>query len=381
MEKLAGIFGVFAFGMIVALLGSIKLKLTPRIGADDAQFGKIVAVLQWTMVAMAIIGGVAIDNFGHRTILVAGIVISALAVVLIGSGKTTSAVMGACVLLGVGGQFVNLGGNTLIPALFQDPSAGSNVGNTFFGLGAFLVPIITATLFQKMEFQKALAVLALVLGVGVIFPLLATLPSAQAGFSADLAVALLSNVVTWMSALTLFCYIGLEVSMASWVTTYAAELGADNARASRMLSYFFIAMMISRLTFGLQDKVTGINLTPNGGYVLATAALVAFVAITMMKNAKDLAGASVAVVLAGVVFGPIFPTTVGVTFRHYPQSQWGTLFGVVFAIGLIGASTIPAWIGSLAKGKSVQAGLNILRVTAIVLAVIAFVLGYLPVRS
>jgi len=378
MATLAGLFGVFAFGIIVALLGSIKLKLTPRIGADDAQFGKIVAVLQWTMVVMAIIGGIAIDNFGHRTILMAGAVLSAAAILLIGTGKSVSAIMGACVLLGIGGQFVNLGGNTLIPRLFSDPSAGSNIGNTFFGLGAFLVPVITAALFQRMEFSKALTVLAVILAVGVIFPFLGggQFPVVEgAGFSTDLAISLLSNAVTWLAALTLFCYIGLEVSMASWITTYASELGADNARASRILSVFFVAMMLGRLSVGLQDKVTGIDLTPIGGYVLAAAALVAFVAITLMKNARTLGSATGAVALAGVSFAPIFPTTVGVTFKHFEPAQWGTLFGVIFAIGLVGASTTPAWIGTMAKGKSVQAGLNILRVTAILLAVIAFALG------
>lgn len=377
MATLAGLFGVFAFGVIVALLGSIKLKLTPRIGADDAQFGKIVAVLQWTMVVMAIIGGIAIDNFGHRTILMAGAVLSAAAILLIGTGKSVSAIMGACVLLGIGGQFVNLGGNTLIPRLFSDPSAGSNIGNTFFGLGAFLVPVITAALFQRMEFSKALTVLAIILAAGVIFPFLGgdQFPVVEAGFSTDLAIKLLSNAVTWLAALTLFCYIGLEVSMASWITTYASQLGADNARASRILSVFFVAMMLGRLSVGLQDKVTGIDLTPVGGYVLAAAALVAFLAITLMKNARTLGSATGAVALAGVSFAPIFPTTVGVTFKHFEPAQWGTLFGVIFAIGLVGASTIPAWIGSMAKGKSVQAGLNILRVTAILLAVIAFLLG------
>src|SRR5690554_1471516 len=158
----AGFFSVFIFGVLVALLGSAKLKLAPRIGADDEQFGRIVAVFQWTMVVMAIIGGIALDRFGHGLIIPAGIVLSALAVLLISRSQTISAVMMACVVLGIGGQFVNLGGNTLLPELFSDPSAGSNVGNTFFGLGAFLIPILTAYLFEKVGFEKALMVVSFI---------------------------------------------------------------------------------------------------------------------------------------------------------------------------------------------------------------------------
>lgn len=372
---LAGIFSVFVFGMMIALLGSIKLKLAPRIQADDAQFGKIVAVFQWTMVFMAIIGGMAIDNFGHRSIIMAGMLLSAAAIFLIGRGTSIGGVMGACVLLGIGGQFVNLGGNTLIPNLFKDPAAGSNLGNTFFGLGALLVPIITASLFQRLGYGAALTAVAAVIVVPVVFAAAGEFPQVGQSFSAELAVGLLANPITWLSALTLFCYIGLEVSMATWITSYVSELGADDTRAARTLSLFFVAMMFSRLFFGLQDRLTGIDLTPIGGWVLAGAAIVAALALTMMMRATSLGAARKGVVLAGIVFGPIFPTTVGVTFQHYPASQWGTLFGIVFAVGLMGASTLPAWIGALAKGKSVKSGLNILRVTAVVLAVLAFALG------
>jgi fucose permease len=137
-------------------------------------------------------------------------------------------------------------------------------------------------------------------------------------------------------------------------------------------------MMVGRLIVGLQDKVTGIGLTPVGGYVLAVSALIAALAITMMMRSKTLTSASRSVILAGLVFAPIFPTTIGVAFQHFDEAQRGTLFGVIFALGLIGASIIPVWIGKLAKDKSVKSGLNILRVTAIALAVIAALLGSAP---
>ncbi|MDA2925092.1 hypothetical protein MYX65_10675, partial [Acidobacteria bacterium AH-259-L09] len=98
-----------------------------------------------------------------------------------------------------------------------------------------------------------------------------------------------------------------------------------------------------------------------------------------MMRARTLGVARRAVILTGAVFGPVFPTTVGVTFQHFDPSLWGTLFGVVFAVGLIGSSLLPAWIGQLAKGKSVRSALNILRITAVALAIVAFILGALPV--
>ena len=105
---LSGFYSVFIFGIVVAFLGSIKLKLAPRIGADDAQFGKIVAALQWTMVVMAILAGLLLDTLGFRVIVIAGALLSALAIFLIGRGKTIGSVIAACLLLGIAGQFVTL---------------------------------------------------------------------------------------------------------------------------------------------------------------------------------------------------------------------------------------------------------------------------------
>lgn len=376
MAMLAGFFSVFSFGILIAFLGSIKLKLAPRVGADDEQFGRIVAVFQWTMVIMAILGGMALDSFGHGLIIPAGMILAALGIVLIGHSNTVSQVMLACVVLGIGGQFVNLGGNTILPALFEDPSAGSNFGNTFFGLGALLIPIVTASLFARTTYTKTLYVVGAILLVPVVFGLIAEFPSVGESFRAAVVGELLVNLTTWLAALTLFCYVGLEVSMATWITTYASELGADDSGASRTLSLFFVAMMLSRLGFGVQDKVTGIDLTPVGGWVLVGAALVAAAAITFLIGTRDLGAARWAFFLLGAVFGPVFPTTVGVTFQHFDPSQWGTLFGMIFAVGLVGASILPAWIGKLAKGRSVQGALSILRTTSLALGVLAALLAW-----
>lgn len=375
---IAGLGSLFAFGLIVALLGSVKLKLAPKIQADNAQFGKIVSVLQIAMVVMAIVAGIALDNLGFRLVIMMGGLTSAIAIFLIGAGNSRLSVAAACVLMGIGGQFVNVAGNTLAPRLFTDKAAGSNVGNTFFGLGAFLIPIIAAQLLKRMSIRRALCIVSVFALIPAIVAFLGTFPTEEKSFNVAMIQGLLENIVTWIAAVTLFCYIGLEVSMATWITTYASDLGADHSAAGNTLSIFFVFMMISRLIFGLQGQVTHIDLTPNGAYILCGLAILAALVITSMAAAKTLRRGRIAVGAAGFLFGPIFPTTIGVTFQHFEPSQYGTLFGLIFAIGLLGATFLPAWIGTIAKGKSVRQGLRVLTVTAIILAGLSLVLGWLP---
>ena len=71
----------------------------------------------------------------------------------------------------------------------------------------------------------------------------------------------------------------------------------------------------------------------------------------------------------------MFPTIVGLTFGKFQPTQHGSVFGDIFAIGLIGGTLIPAWIGSFSQGKSIKQSLNIAVGASILLAVFGIVLG------
>ena len=80
--------------------------------------------------------------------------------------------------------------------------------------------------------------------------------------------------------------------------------------------------------------------------------------------------------LSGLAFAPIFPTTLGVTYSKFTSDVYGSVFGIAFAVGLLGAVIAPKAIGNWAKGSSVQKGLKLLLPFCIILIVLAFILGY-----
>lgn len=380
----AGFSSLFGFGLIVAFLGSIKLVLAQRTGADNAQFGRVIAAFQWIMVVMAIAGGMTIDLVGHQVAISVGSLLSAVAVYWIGRTRSTTVVLGCCTILGIGGQLLYASGNTLLPSLFADPSAGSSLGNAVFGLGALLMSLIAAALFKRMTFEQALTLLAFVLLMPLGLALLGTFPVSvrtfgERTFDISVAFSLLDNYVLWIAAFLLFCYIGLEVSMGAWISSYATELGANETEAVHTLSIFWVALMVSRLCFGLQDRLTGIQLTPVGGTLLVVAGLLALVALTMLMDSRSLSAARVWIFIVGFVFGPIFPTTIGVTLEHFAPATWGTLFGIIATAGSVGAALIPPWIGKTSTTHTMQASFGILRSTAFGVTAIALLLALLPI--
>jgi len=225
-----------------------------------------------------------------------------------------------------------------------------------------------------MGFKTTGMIIAFVLLVPVIFAIIATFPLLQKtgvtiaqAFAAE--VGLLSNPVIIVSALALFCYIGLEVSMGGWVTSYATEQGFTEKGASFVLSMFWIGLMAARL-------IASQSVNPaNGVMAITILALVAAIAIALMVATKSKGLAGLFTVIAGFCFGPLFPTIVGVTFSKIDPSLYGSAFGIIFAVGLLGGTTIPAAIGYYSKGKSIRQSLPIAVATALVLCAIAVIMG------
>jgi MFS family permease len=375
---LSGLLGAFDFGAIEAFWGSVKLRLAERISVDNATFGRLVGLFRVTGMAMAVVGGVLVDSIGHRLVILSGMTIAAVAIALIGRGRSVRGLVVTCVLLGAGEELVNLGANTLLPFLFRDPSAGSLLGTTCFSLGGLVLPILIAWLFRTTSYRMVFVAVAVLVGAPVVFAVWGTFPVLPRTFNTVVALGLLASPVTWVSGATLFCCIGINVALSVWLTTYAAELGAAHGAASRTLSLYYLVMMLSRLAFSLQDRVTGIDLTPHGVYLLPAGAVVMAAGIAAMARARTVNAGAVGVAVTAIAYGPLFPIAVGVTLRHFAPSTWGTLFGVIFALGLAGASVFPVWVGQASTGRTVRSTLGILRTTALVLGLLGFVLGSIP---
>jgi fucose permease len=189
----------------------------------------------------------------------------------------------------------------------------------------------------------------------------------------------LKEPVTILAAFVLFCYISLEVSLCNWLAPLGKEvlskekpeLAADkvDASAARLLSAFAIAMMAGRLITSFS------GITQFGGWLIAGAAVLAAVIIIMMMGVKSSSVAYILAIAAGLVFAPAFPTTVGVTFGKFGGGS-GSLFGIIFAVGLFGAVIVPKAIGNMAKGSSVQKALKLLLPSCVVLLLLAVGLHY-----
>jgi fucose permease len=384
MAALVALSCVFGLGLCFALLGSIGVKLMPRLNIDRGRFGTLISYFMFTCLVVSLVVGVITDRVGFGPVAVFGFLATALAVMLLARARAFGPTVLCCVILGSGAMALNTAGNTLIPVVLfggQDPAAASNLGNVFFGLGLFLTPLIVSLLFRKTTYPKAVSLLGVLILIPVAPAILAEYPKAAAGFSLAEAVSLLAQPVVLAGAIVLLLYSSIETSFCNWLTPYAKEIfsrtrpnadeGAVDASAQRMLSFFAIAMMAGRLVASQVPAITRYGSQVVGGVMLVSAAI-----IFGLARVKKAAPVPVLAALAGLMLAPCFPTTVGLVYSKHP-ANFGSVFGVIFAGAMLGGVVVPKAIGNLAKGATIQKSLRLLIPICLLVAGSVLALGML----
>jgi len=164
--------------------------------------------------------------------------------------------------------------------------------------------------------------------------------------------------------------------MGTWIKKLMEELcgGSENINATShgglILSLFGVSMMIGRFLTSMIK-----NLTFIGTKVIIVSSLLALLSIFLMIIAKGPVLGILAVLLAGIAFAPIFPTITGVTFSKFDSGLYGSIFGILFSVGLLGGTLIPKFIGDLSVDSTVQQSLPIAAVMAGILCLISLFIG------
>ncbi len=377
LTAIIALMSVFTLAICFVIIGAVSVELKAALGIGNSEIGTLVFTLFLTACVVQLVIGPLVDKFGHKPVAVTGFIICSLGLFLLGTAKSFCVALSSAFLLGAGAMCVNTVGNTLIPVVLfdgKDPARASNFGNGFFGLGLILTPLVIAVFGLKYNF--ALFSIAAVILIFLLFSFFASYPKVSTGFKFIEAVKLLGKKTVMIAAFALICYISLESTMNTWIKSLMAELLEKTGRGNFLpqagfaLSLFGICMMLGRFISSAFKNLTGI-----GSKVIAAASFVSMFAVILMMVAHNYLTAIFAIAVLGFCFAPIFPIIVGVTFARFDPGLYGSIFGIIFSIGLLGGTFVPQYIGYLSKGRTVQQSLWIAVVMGGLLFVVALVMN------
>lgn len=367
--------GMFVFGIVLAILGTIfgLPEMRARLSVNLAQQGDIFLALFFGVFLSTLIVGPIVDHFGNKAVLAISAALVALALAGFAAVHSYATAALAGFVLGFGGGGLNTSTNALVADLFtEDRGARLNILGMFFGFGALFVPLLAALITGTFTIPQLLlgaAVLAALLAVAY---LLLSFPAASeaSGFSLLSSIRAAGIPGVMLFAALLFFQSGNESSIGGWTSTYVGTIGAPPATATWVLAAYWAALMLGRLVGAkLLGSMTKSNLVLASGIGSAIGAGILLMSMSIAMMA-------VGAVVIGFSFAAIYPTTLAIAADRY-QRQAGTIFGLLFAVGLIGGMGFPWALGHISQRFGVRSGMVLplagaLAITAIALLIRRF---------
>ncbi len=347
--------GLFVFGVVLVILGTLfgMPEMRARLGVSDLiRQGNLQTMLLFGVFLATVAAGPLIDRFGNQIVLAASAALAALALAGFAflRGYTMANFFGFA--LGIGGGGLNMATNVLVSQAFEeDRGAKLNLLAVFFGVGALFFPAAAALVGPR--YMSAVILAGAVVAAACTASYLALpFPAAQEASGFSLREA--SNVVRY-PALLLFAFLlffesGNEAALIGWTSTWARSMPVDTRTATLVLALFQAMMMLGRIGASRLVRVISEERLVLGSAVGALASALIIV------SAPSVTMLALGIALAGLTFASIYPTMLAMAGDRY-RSFAGTVFGLLFAVGLIGGMLFPWAIGHLSQSSGIRAGM------------------------
>jgi len=248
-RQTAGYYAAFTIlGLYLAALGPTLPALAQQTGSDIEHISWLFIARSFGYLLGSLSGGKAYDHFKGHVIMTLALLTMGTMMALVPVMPILLMMLIVMLLLGVAEGGLDVGGNTLLVWVH-----GNKVGpymnglHYFFGMGAFISPIILAhTTLMSGNYHLGywiLALLALPVAVWLIktrSPFSPENPKNDEHVSVNI---LLVSIIT----LFFFLYVSAEASYGGWIYTYSVEMGVSASASAYLTSAFWGALTLGRL--------------------------------------------------------------------------------------------------------------------------------------
>jgi fucose permease len=316
------------------------------------------------------------DNIGSKKIFLLGISFILLGSLTFALFPVFSVGLTSLFIIGIGVTALQLVGNLLVKKVDDNPAKYSRnltLTQVFCGIGGagggFLIGYLVKNLgFGWQSIYFIFAGLALLLGL---FVLITKIP--ETASDADYVkptkndyFTLAKNPLMLIFAMGIFIYVGIEVGIATWISTFLHENhGIDILKAAQVVSLYWIFQSIGRFMGGF---VLNYMPTPKALVLYSLAALSALI---VAVNAYSFELASISFITVGFFTSIMFPCVFSLAVNSFDKREEGTVAGILCTAIVGGAATAP-FIGYIAKLTN-SLGTGLVVASAISFLYLAFV--------
>lgn len=244
-----------------------------------------------------------------------------------------------------------------------------------YGLGATIGPLIATAMVTKggLEWYTFYYVMIGLDGVGLVFLTVAfwratgKLYRAQfldtTGGKRTTTRTVLKEPITWILAMFLLGYVGAEVSLGGWITTFMLRVrNAEPFLAGLTVTFFWLGLTVGRVVLGFVTGRIGEKLAITIYLVLS------IVMQVLYWTVPNFAASATFATFLGFFLGPLFPAAIVAATKLLPSDYHVSAIGFAAAFGGGGAALFPFAVGAIAQSKGVEV------LQPICLAILIFIL-------
>ena len=300
----------------------------------------------------AFTSGLLVEWLGRRLFLTLGGVALVAGMTTVATVPPWLLVLLALLVLGFGVAIVDAGLNAYVASL-PNNTALLNYLHAFYGGGALAGPLLASTILALgwgwNRVYGVLAVLAVLLAISLAAAFQTskqrqstTVQDQQQ--SGNVMTAALRLPIVSVAALFLFLYVGVEVSVGSWVYSFLTEhRGISALLAAWLVSGYWFGLMLGRLALG------GVTERLGHFFVIQLCLGGTALGLLLLWLLPLTPVAAFGLALAGFSLGPIFPTLIAVISQLVPQRLLPSAIGFMTSLGAGGAAFFPWLAGMLAN--------------------------------
>ncbi|KAF2716024.1 MFS general substrate transporter [Polychaeton citri CBS 116435] len=351
-------------------------------GLNDASYGAIIPYLEvyynleYTVVALVFLSpfvgynlSALLNNFIHMKMGQRGIAILAplshlIAYIVIALHPPYPVLVIAFLLAGFGNGLEDAGWNAWV-GVMENCNEVLGFLHGFYGVGATIAPLIATSLITKANlpwytwyyFMIGFAAVELVTSVHSFWTADAAAyrqanprTSTESGSRLKEATCRMPAArTTWLCALFLLGYVGVEVALGGWIVTFMIRVRDGAAFAAGMTATgFWLGMTLGRFVLGFVTPRIGEKTAITIYLPIAMALELVFWLVPQFYVS------AVAVSLQGFFLGPLFPAAVVATTKLLPKHLHVSGIGFAAAFGGSGGAIFPYAVGAIAQAKGVQ---------------------------
>lgn len=363
-DKIAKTIGYYlafiVLGLITGIFGPTLSDLARNTQVGLSQISIIFVARSLGYLSGSLLSGRLYDRIRGHSIIASVLVATAIAFVLIPSIPLLHVLIIVIFALGIAEGAIDVGGNSLIVWVHRervDPFM--NGLHFFFGIGAFLSPMIIAqVVLTTGDFRWAYWLLA-----GLMLPLafwFTRLPSPSIEHAPQNTGKLQTNsFLLVLIAATLFIYVGAETGYGNWVFTYATRLNlADPTGAALLTSTFWGSFTLGRLLgvpISTRAQPEQILLFDLLGCLTSVAGVILFPESQTMLWLGTIG--------AGMFMASFFPTMFALAGKR--MTITASVTGWFMVGGGLGAMFFPWLIGQLIESLNASAMTNVVMLALI----------------